>query len=300
MRWALVVALPLVVALALLALLVLTASAERVVLVRVGIGLGVALLGIVLSLACGVAVVVRARARRMMQAAHDAVVAHAAVDRRRFLQRLDHELKNPLMAIRAGLVGSNEWSPAATVQIEAQVERISRLGADLRKLAELETCPLEWTRVDMMALLGELEQLAVEHPHAAGRQLKFTLPQVPWSLPALRADADLLLLAFYNLVDNALKYTRPGDIIEVRALETGREVLIEVADTGPGIAEADSAHVWEDLYRAPATQAVAGSGLGLPLVRAIIARHGGQCTLRSRIDQGTIVSVRLPITQGAL
>ncbi|KAB2855248.1 MAG: sensor histidine kinase, partial [Anaerolineae bacterium] len=112
--------------------------------------------------------------------------------------------------------------------------------------------------------------------------------------PKINGDRDLLFLATFNLLDNAIKYTRPGDTIELRAFESGPMVTIEIADTGPGIAEDELPYVWDELYRGHATRGVEGSGLGLTLVRAIIERHGGQTTIRSRAGQGTVVAVRVP------
>jgi two-component system OmpR family sensor kinase len=71
--------------------------------------------------------------------------------------------------------------------------------------------------------------------------------------------------------------------------------VIEVADTGPGIPEDEIPRVWEELYRGREARGVPGSGLGLALVRAVIERHGGQVTMRSRVGQGTVVRVTLPI-----
>jgi two-component system OmpR family sensor kinase len=220
----------------------------------------------------------------------------AGADRRRFLQRLDHELKNPLTAIRAGLANVAEApSPQAARSVDAQVLRLSRLTADLRKLAELETRPLERAEVDLGDLLTQVFELAHERPEAEARRLNLTLPQAPWPLPHITGDRDLLLLAVHNLLDNAIKFSRPGDRVELRASEDGSAVVVEVADTGPGIAEEDVPHVWEELYRGKGARGVPGSGLGLALVHAIVQRHGGQVTLRSRAGQGTVFTVRLPI-----
>jgi two-component system OmpR family sensor kinase len=226
--------------------------------------------------------------------------ADAAAERRRFLQRLDHELKNPLTAIRAGLAnaGSGAVSPTqreALASVEAQVVRISRLTGDLRKLAELETRSLERVPIDIDELLQEAVALAEEQEAADARALSLTLPQAPWPLPAVLGDRDLLLLSIFNLLHNALKFTRPGDTIEVRAFEDRRSVVIEVADTGPGIPEEELPRVGEELYRGQAAHGVPGSGLGLALARAIAERHGGAVSLRSRAGQGTVVTVRLPV-----
>jgi two-component system OmpR family sensor kinase len=228
------------------------------------------------------------------------VRTQAAKEHRRFLQRLDHELKNPLTAIRAGLANIANDSATATqrealASVEAQVLRLSRLTFDLRKLADLETRPLEQASVDVAELLQEAVALAQERPRANARTLTLTLPQAPWPVPDILGDWDLLFLAAYNLLDNALKFTRPGDTVEVRASEDGAFAVIEVADTGPGIPVEELPRVWDELYRGQGARGVPGSGLGLALVRAIVERHGGQVTLRSRVGQGTVVTMRLPV-----
>jgi two-component system OmpR family sensor kinase len=111
----------------------------------------------------------------------------------------------------------------------------------------------------------------------------------------VEGDQDLLFLAAHNLVDNALKFTQPGDTIEIRAFEDGEQVVIEVADTGPGIPEEEIPHIWDELFRGQGGHGIPGSGLGLALVRAIAERHGGQVTLRSRRGQGTVFTLRLPV-----
>lgn len=227
------------------------------------------------------------------------IQAQASDERRRFLRRLDHELKNPLTAIHAGLAnladsGSPETRSEALNSVKAQTVRISHLTADLRKLAQLEIGELEREPVDLNEILEEVFMVAEEDPRAADRRLNLSIPKAPWPLPKINGDRDLLFLATFNLLDNAIKYTRPGDTIELRAFESGPIVTIEIADTGPGIAEDELPYVWDELYRGHATRGVEGSGLGLTLVRAIIERHGGQTTIRSRAGQGTVVAVRVP------
>jgi two-component system OmpR family sensor kinase len=242
------------------------------------------------------------RLRRWQFQFQKQVQVQAADERRRFLRRLDHELKNPLTAIRAGLANLAEAPSQANRQeamesVEAQALRLSRLSADLRKLAELETRPLEQSRVNIVALLQEVFNLAQDQPSASERRLTITLPQAPWPIPAVSGDADLLFLAVHNLMDNALKFTQPGNTIELRAFEDGANVAIEIADTGPGIPPEDLEHVWEELYRGKGARSIQGSGLGLALVRAIVERHGGQATVRSRVGQGSVFTIRLPVAR---
>ncbi|NAZ80284.1 sensor histidine kinase [Kineococcus sp. R8] len=246
----------------------------------------------------------RRRARVARERALRAVAAQGAGDRQRLVGRLDHELKNPLTAIRLALANLAADDPrpqqaAGLRSIEEQVLRLSRLTTDLRKIADVETSRLDTTDVDVTALLEEALEVVGEQPRAAGRTLRLDAPRAPWPLPRVQGDADLLVLAFVNLVDNAVKYTADGATVEVRARESGPDVLVEVADTGHGISADDLPHVWEELFRSQQARAVPGSGLGLPFVRAVVHRHGGSVTADSREGEGTVVRVVLPVRQPA-
>jgi len=292
-------ALPLIFGLLLALLFGQTSLPNPVLYLRISLSTAVLLTGLFTTLLLTGALWQHFRQQEQLIRQKSALRTAAAEDRRRFLQRLDHELKNPLMAMRAGLAnvsnGHDEATRQALASIEAQTVRLSQLTADLRKIAELETRPLELAPVEMGPLLAEVFELAQDHPGSTGRKLTLTVPQAPWPLPPVPGDRDLLFLAIYNLLENALKYTAVPDAIELRAREDGRFVTVEVADTGPGIAAADQPYIWEELYRGEAARGAPGSGLGLALVQAIVARHGGEVALSSRPGQGTLVILRLPI-----
>ena len=267
---------------------------------RADLGTLALLTGLVFSIHAGALYYFSERESRQKARLEEIIQNQAADERRRFLRRLDHELKNPLTAIRAGLVNLSE-SPTedarreAVWSVEAQALRLSRLAADLRKLAELEIRQLERSPVDLSLVLHEAYSLAQDQAESENRQLVLSIPQAPWPLPKVSGDQDLLFLALHNLLDNAMKFTGPGDTIEIRAFEDGSHVVVEVADTGPGIPDEDMPHVWEELYRGMGARGIPGSGLGLALVRAIAERHNGQVNLRSRSGQGTVFSLKLPL-----
>jgi two-component system OmpR family sensor kinase len=270
-----------------------------IIAIRVDVGTAVLLLSCTLSIATLLCVACWEWAERHCWRELADARTDAVEERRRFLQRLDHELKNPLTAIRVGLANLSGEPPAdvrqeAMASVETEVLRLSRLISDLRKLAELETRPLEQASVDVAELLEEAVAVAREQPIVEERQVSLALPQAPWPVPMILGDRDLLFLAFYNLLDNALKFTDAGDTVEVRAFDDANAVVIEVADTGPGIPEDEIPRVWEELYRGRDARSVPGSGLGLALVRAVVERHGGQVKLRSRVGQGTVVRVTMP------
>jgi len=280
---------------------VITAAGDDpIIYLRGPLGVLALIVGVAASAALLAALAWRERMRRAQRHSSEQASAAAAADRRRMLMRLDHELKNPLTAIHAGLANlADGTEPAARERalqgVGAQATRLSRLMTDLRKLAELETREFEQAPVDLAEVLRDVETAMREQPGAADeRRLRLSLPQAPWPVPEVQGDADLLFLTIHNLVANALKFTRPGDTVEIRAAEDGDHVLVEVADTGPGIPPEELEEVWEELARGQAARGVPGTGLGLPLVRTIVSRHGGEAHIRSRVGQGTVVSVRLP------
>lgn len=226
--------------------------------------------------------------------------SEAADQRRRFMRRLNHELQNPLATIRVGITNLNEIQDKGAHQrtltsLDIEIERLRRLVSDLRKFAELDSVPMEQSAVSISELLEELVNTAKSQPASTSRQLNlFPLPQAPRPLPPVLGDKDLLSLAVQNLLDNALKFTKPDDTIEIRAFEDDRNVIIEVANTGPDIPEVDIPYIWEELYRGQQTSAVPGSGLGLAWVKAIIERHGGQVRLRSQAGEGVAFIIQLP------
>jgi two-component system OmpR family sensor kinase len=233
------------------------------------------------------------------QAKYEHERQEALTERRSFLRRLDHELKNPITAIFMGLANLKNSLLSTQEQeyldiIDAHTRRLQRLTSDLRKLADLKTMEMEMVPVDLTDLLQEtLHYVQEAHAHK-GRSFSLVVPEVPWPLPKVRGDYDLLQLAVHNLLENAVKFSQTDDAIELRASEDGSEVLIEIADTGRGIPDAEQQHVWQELYRGANAQSISGSGLGLALTRAIIERHNGTISLRSRELEGTIVSIRLP------
>ncbi len=240
---------------------------------------------------------------RRARAETQEMTLEAERSRLRFLRRLDHEIKNPLTALQAALANLREGRTPqerdrAASNASHAVERLSRLLTDLRKLSDLAERPAERLRVDMPRLLQEMIEAAQLQPAYGARQINFTVARVPRRLPEVTGDRDLLGLAIYNLIENALKFTSPEDAVEVRALEDGRAIIVEVADTGPGIAPEDLHSIFEELYRGSNARGVEGSGLGLALARRIVELHGGEIAVRSRRDEprGTVFTLRLPIS----
>ena len=225
-------------------------------------------------------------------------------DRRNFLRRLDHEIKNPLQGLRAALVNMQETQAANERQHAVEnagraVTRLSRLLADLRKLSDLGERPIERASAVVPDLLQDAVDAARVLPTFEGRDISLFIPKVPSPFPSVVGDRDLLVLAVYNLIENALKFTAVGDSIELRAAEDGQAIVIEVADSGVGIPPEDVPKIFDELYRGSNARSTEGSGLGLALVKRIVALHNGQVYVRSSQAEprGTVFTIRLPVTR---
>lgn len=238
--------------------------------------------------------------RRVAETA-DAVEARLGAERGRLLGRIDHELKNPVMATNLALDAlrtAPPESPAAAEAVTTLTTQSARLGAlltSLRKIADVEHRELEIEPVALGELLTHVRDDCCVTPAGRQREWSLNLPRAPWPLPTVAGDPDLLYLAFHNLADNAVKYSRPGDRIEIRASEAAGGVSVEVADTGAGIPADEVPDVFDELSRASTARGVPGQGLGLALVRSVVQRHGGRVSLDSRVGVGTSVALWLPV-----
>lgn len=243
------------------------------------------------ALLLGAGAFVRWQQAQAQRALADQAAALEA-ERRRFIQRLDHELKNPLTAIQVQLdnLQADTQAGPAIKDVRSQADRLSTLTRGLRRLADLESRSLELERVEIGELLDETMELL-----QAPQRLSLDVQRVPWPIPPLQADRELLLMALRNLADNALKYST--GLVQVRARDMSGALVVEVIDTGRGILATDLPHVAEELYRGQNVHDVSGSGLGLAMVQRIVARHGGKLEIRSRPGQGTIATLQLPYEQ---
>jgi len=260
----------------------------------------VVLLGMSLTIFTAVTIILRTNLEELRLQSIEEARQEAFAEHRRFLRRLDHELKNPLTAFRAGLgilaINASKEGALDDAQhhlvetMMGEVLRLSRLVTDLRKLAELESLPLERSTFEVRELFSLVQTLLPEA--ATKRHFVVVLGSKPLYL---NADQDLLLLALHNLLDNALKYTHPNDHIQLGASQENNLVRITVADKGIGINPVDVPLVWEELYRGENAVEIPGNGIGLTLVQGIIERHGGSVQLVSQMGQGTQVNLYLPL-----
>ena len=170
--------------------------------------------------------------------------------------------------------------------------RLGRVVEDLAELAAAESAALSLrpADLDVAALVREVVDAHAATLRAAEVRVRRELADGV----VVRADPDRLHQAIGNLLANAARYARPGDLVVVRVRVDGEQVVIEVADTGPGIPPEDLPHVFDRFWRGRTGAAVAGSGIGLAVVRELVAAHGGTVTAASGPEGGSTFTVRLP------
>jgi signal transduction histidine kinase len=226
---------------------------------------------------------------------------HSFVRQREFLFDTSHELKTPLTTIRLAVDEINarhgeELPPFAAenlTRLNHQVWRMERLVKDLLSLSSLETL----TRIDTapVHITHMLTSLAEEYQFLAdahGIRIRLSLPEGL----IIQGDGEKLNRAFSNILDNALKYNVDGGWVDVTGRQSEGELAITVANSGPGLAEADIPRVFDQFFRGEKSRSEAhgGSGLGLAIVKRIVALHHGEVTLESEQGAWTRIAVHLP------
>ncbi|MCW5875494.1 MAG: PAS domain-containing protein [Anaerolineales bacterium] len=218
-----------------------------------------------------------------------------------FVNTVSHDLRSPLTAIlgyvelieRSGEV--NPQQAEFIQRVKVSVHATTGLIDDLLNLSRVEVGRLdEHTAVDVRQLVSDVVR-AVE-PLAQERGLKVDL-ETAASLPAVVGSRTQLHQLADNLVGNALKYTPPGGRVRVRLREKGDQLILQVADNGPGIPLDEQSRVFDKFYRASNTQAeLPGTGLGLAIVKTVVENHGGRIWVDSKPGEGSVFTVVLPVT----
>ncbi|AHJ68505.1 sensor histidine kinase [Granulibacter bethesdensis] len=201
-----------------------------------------------------------------------------------------HDLRTPLTRVRMRLeqARSAQDLDSAHAAIDLALngtDRTLSIITALLRIAEIETGQRRshFSAVNLPDLLSDLEALYGSIAEDAGLTLGITTPPPP--VPAIYADADLLMEALANLVGNAIKFTpAPGDIMVEAYLAHDGAMLISVSDTGPGISAFERKLVTQRFYRSDRSRHVEGTGLGLSLVAAVASLHGFSFTLADLND----------------
>lgn len=233
--------------------------------------------------------------------------AAVAIENARLFQQSDliaemvHELRTPLASLKTAShlllrkdVGEEQLRKVVEI-IDNETTRLINMTTSFLDLARLES-----GRIPFNAEIfdpGELLRETVELMQNKAREKKLRLSlSIPDGLPRIKGDEDKLKQVILNLINNAIDYNQPSGRIIVSGHASAEEFVISVKDTGPGIREAELAHLFNKFYRSQATEnAVQGTGLGLAICKKIVEAHNGFIEVRSEIGVGTTFSVHLPL-----
>jgi len=238
--------------------------------------------------------------RKLIRKLKDGAQRKFEADHQLFIERLAHEMKNSLAVIATGVDGLEHLVTAGTTEakyvenIDTHTQQLMSLFGDMRNLADVESCALDAETIEVEPLLTRVFHEVALLPGARNRQMKKVISQFG-SFSRVQGNEAMLAVALRNLLDNALKYSHEDDTIELRAFKARGEVVIQVADTGPGIAKEDFPNVWKQLWRGERTRSIQGSGIGLALVRTIVQKHNGFINLESEPNIGTEFTIYLPV-----
>jgi heavy metal sensor kinase len=219
---------------------------------------------------------------------------------RRFVADVSHELRTPLTALK-GRIEVTLSRPRSTgeyastlEELQAEVDRLTRLSNDLLMLARFDrgALPSRLQEVDLSVLLREVSERI--RPLARSRDQVVEEQVQPGLL--MQADPDQLVRLFFNLLDNAVKFTGKGGRIVLRSWRRDGLVEIEVSDSGPGVSPEHLDRIFDRFYRVEESRArsTGGHGLGLSIAQEITKAHGGALSARSMPGEGTTFTVRLP------
>jgi signal transduction histidine kinase len=219
--------------------------------------------------------------------------------RKNLVADVSHELRTPLAVVQGNLQAILEGVyPLEMEQIASlfdETRLLTRLVDDLHDLALADAGQLRLHFAPV--ILTDLARTAVDQfcpvAEAAGVKLEFATGD---NVPVVAGDADRLAQVLRNLLSNALRHTPGGGRVAVSLSGDGTQVHLEVADTGSGISPEDLPHVFDRFYRGDTSRGRpgGGAGLGLAIVRQLVAAHGGQIAVSSLPGEGTTFTVTLP------
>ncbi len=233
--------------------------------------------------------------------------------RNSLIDQASHELRTPLTNIRLYVealledTGDNPAARSTAINvINQESRRLERIVADMLSVSEIEAGSFRMRRDDV-PIVAILEDLKHDFgPHALDKEITLAFDFGP-KLPAMSGDRDKITLALHNLVGNAIKYTPAGGTVTVRASAEGlgtpsEALVVDVVDTGIGIKPEEHESVFERFYRSgdKRISSIVGTGLGLTLAREVARMHGGDVVLKSKLNEGSTFTFRVPAASGGL
>lgn len=212
---------------------------------------------------------------------------------REFLRDVSHAVRTPLTIARGHLelVKAEAWNPRVTEDTEVILHQLDRLGRLANRLLTLEQLERPEALVPAPLDVGAFIEVIGERWTVSVRRT--------WQVSAARTgtlmlDVERLELALDALIENAVKFTGPDDVISLACAMSPTSCVIEVADSGPGLLSDDIPFLFDRFWKRSRPGISPGNGLGLSVVRAIVEAHGGEVTAACRPTGGAVFTMRFP------
>lgn len=221
-----------------------------------------------------------------------------------FVSTVSHDLRSPLTLMRGyatmlEMVGQlNDQQTGYVRKIIAGVENMTHLVNDLLDLGRIEAGV--GLAPEMVPIQDVVEKVASAlQLQAAQKRIQLTTEIVQPTVPLIEADLALLQQALHNLVENAIKYTRPEGKVHMRVRVQPIGIVFDVMDNGIGISPMDLPRLFEKFYRGAqqGSKDQQGTGLGLAIVKSIAERHGGKVWAESQLGKGSVFHLAIPLSQ---
>jgi two-component system phosphate regulon sensor histidine kinase PhoR len=227
--------------------------------------------------------------------------------RKEFVANVSHELRTPLTVIKGfietlvdGAIDDKTRARQYLQTVGRHTEQLTNLVTDLLDLSRLDAAQKLAKRepVDVNAAAKKVAELMLPAAQKKRQALHLDLTE---PLASIMGDADYLHRALFNLIDNAVKYTREGGEIRLSTAASDGTITIEVSDNGIGIPLEDQPRIFERFYRVDRSRSreMGGTGLGLSIVKHVIQSHGGTIDVDSVLGEGSRFIMRLPISTPA-
>lgn len=225
--------------------------------------------------------------------------------RREFLANIAHELQTPLAIVNSHLDSMIDGVETPDMEklfsMQEEVMRLSRLVKDLRdlSLAEVHQLELHKTATDINALLQRAGDMMT--PLFGEKHLQLSYELDP-AVPEIYVDTDRMNQVFYNVLVNAVRYTKPCTQIEIKTQRTASHITISIRDHGNGINPKDLPHIFEHFYRSDQSRnrKSGGSGIGLSLARQFVENHEGRIHAENAAGGGVKMVICLPIGKSGI
>jgi two-component system, OmpR family, sensor kinase len=218
-----------------------------------------------------------------------------AEGRSRLFHDISHEIRSPLARLRAA-VGLIEVSPARGASLagrmEGDISRLDHLVNEILTLARLERGEImgEFHSFDLLHLVENI----IEDANFEGRSREVSVQYSGVEALELRGNPELLHRACENIIRNALSHSPEGGLVQVTGQRVNEAIVLEVADDGPGVPEADLKNIFAPFVRVDKEARSSGIGLGLAIASAALTSHGGTITARNRLPHGLLITITLP------